>query len=65
VAALMLLRERGLAEPNDEVVVFDTGAGTKYPSLPRLPEIEVLEADVDEKRIRLIAAKVSGSQDGG
>jgi threonine synthase len=65
VAALMLLRERGLAEPNDEVVVFDTGAGTKYPSPPRLPEIEVLEADVDEERIRLIAAKVSGSQDGG
>jgi hypothetical protein len=61
----MLLRERGLAEPNDEVVVFDTGAGTKYPSPPRLPEIEVLEADVDEKRIRLIAAEVSGSQDGG
>jgi threonine synthase len=65
VAALMLLRERGLAEPNDEVVVFDTGAGTKYPSPPRLPEIEVLEADVDEKRIRLIAARLSRSQDGG
>jgi threonine synthase len=64
VAALTLLRERGLAEPNDEVVVFDTGAGTKYPSPPRLPEIEVLEADVDEERIRLIAAKVSGSRSG-
>ena len=37
ISAVRALRERGFIRPDDEVVVFNTGAGTKY--LETLPEL--------------------------
>jgi threonine synthase len=44
LAAVPVLRERGLAAPDDRVVVFDCGIGHKYPPPPGLPDPPRVEA---------------------
>ncbi len=45
LAAVPILRERGEAERNEEVVVFDCGIGQKYPPPRDLPESPVVDPD--------------------
>ena len=54
VAAAGELRSSGWIGPDDEVVVFDTGIGHKYPPPPGLPEPPVVAAD-DPDVERLVA----------
>jgi len=52
LAALPLLRERGVLSSSDEVVVFDTGVGHKYPPPADLPSpVVVNPRDVDLERL--------------
>ncbi|MBA2715003.1 MAG: threonine synthase [Rubrobacteraceae bacterium] len=45
LAAVPILRERGEAERNEEVVVFDCGIGQKYPPPQGLPDPPVVDPD--------------------
>jgi threonine synthase len=53
-AAVPLLRERGWLDGDEQVVVFDTGIGHKYPPPPGLPQPPVVAADEDDDD-RLVA----------
>jgi threonine synthase len=48
IAAVRALRESGLADAADEIVVFDTGIGHKYPAPPGLQTAPVVDGDSDE-----------------
>lgn len=50
LAATHLLAERGDVAATDDVVVFDTGVGHKYPP-PALPRPPVVAPDVDDERL--------------
>jgi threonine synthase len=51
VAAVRLLRGRGDVGGDERVVVFDTGAGHKYPPPPGLPRPPVLAADAGPEEL--------------
>ena len=57
VAAVRALRDRGDLERDDEVVVFDTGVGHKYPPPGDLPTPPVISADESDPE-RLLALLV-------
>jgi hypothetical protein len=44
-AAVTELLSRGLVERTEEIVVFDCGAGHKYPPPPHLPDAPVVDPD--------------------
>jgi threonine synthase len=57
-AALTVLRERGLADRGDIVVVFDTGAGYKSPPPVDLPPAHRVAPTADEDEIRDLAVRL-------
>ena len=56
IASLAVLRDLQWLDPDERVVVFDTGVGQKYPPPPDLDRPPVLAADADQDPERLLAA---------